>query len=248
MTFALCFMTQFVALYLIDRLRVTSSQTQLMLIVGPMVAQLLVLGAWGAAADRMGKKPVLVIAGAGLVPVGLGWLLVGPDKLWLGYLLLAAAAALWTGVEVANFNLVLGMAGGKRDQNGGDTREPGRDDAAGGTAYVATNSVIVNIAGCLGGLAAGCIAQGLKDWSWQPVLGSKTFTSYDVLFIISGVLRLVSVVVFLPHLYEPGAKSVAETLRFITANLYAAAHNLVATPVRLVTRLRAEQDLPQPQV
>ena len=259
MTFALCFMTQFVSLYLIQQLGVTSSQTQLMLIAGPMLAQLLVLGAWGAAADRMGKKPVLVIAGAGLVPVGLAWVLVGPSDLWLGYLLMAAGAALWTGVEVANFNLVLGMAGGaKRDEadaaraaDGNAAAKPSpadEDDAAGGTAYVAVNSVIINVAGCFGGLAAGLIAQGLKDWSWQPIAGAKTFTSFDVLFVLSGVLRLVSVVVFLPHLSEPGAKSVGETLRFIAANLYEAACSLVAAPARRIARLRLGESEPQPEL
>ena len=235
MTFAMCFMTQFVSLYLIERLRVTSSQAQIMLIAGPMLAQLLVLGAWGAAADRMGKKPVLVIAGAGLVPVGLGWVLVGPGDVWLGYVLMAVGAALWTGVEVANFNLVLGMAGAKRDD--ADAPSDARDadaDPSGGTAYVATNSVIINVAGCLGGLAAGLIAQALKDWSWQPVAGAKTFTSFDVLFVISGVLRLVSVVGFLPYLSEPGAKPVVETLRFMAGNLCGAACNMLAAPARLM--------------
>ena len=243
MTFSLCFMTQFVALYLIERLGVTSSQTQLMLIVGPMLAQLLVLGAWGAAADRMGKKPVLVIAGAGLVPVGLAWVLVGRSDLWLGYVLMAAGAALWTGVEVANFNLVLAMAGAKRAA-AGDASADGASaadgaDANGGTAYVATNSVIVNIAGCLGGLAAGLIAQGLKDWSWQPLAEMKTFTSFDVLFVLSGVLRLASVVIFLPYLTEPGAKSVAETLRFMAAQLAEGFVHALSAPARLLARLLA---------
>ena len=69
-----------------------------------------------------------------------------------------------------------------------------------------------------------------------------------MLFVLSGVLRLVSVVVFLPHLSEPGAKSVAETLRFITANLYQAASNLVTAPVRHVARLRLGQGEPQPEL
>jgi MFS family permease len=206
MTFSLCFMTQFVSLYLIKQLRVTSLQVQLMLVVGPMLAQLVVLGAWGAAADRMGKKPVLILAGLGLVPVGLSWILVGPQHLWLCYLLLAAGAALWCGVEVANQNLVMEMAGKSR---------PG----GGGAAYVATNSVIINVAGCFGGLAAGLIAQALKDWSWHPFASLKTFTSFDVLFVISGVLRLLSVALFLPFLVEPAAKPARATLRFMAAEL-----------------------------
>jgi MFS family permease len=207
MTFSLCFMTQFVSLYALQHLHATTSQMQLMLVVGPMLAQLAVLGAWGAAADRMGKKPVLIIAGLGLVPVGLGWIFVGPSCLWLAYVLLAAGAVLWTGVEVANLNLVMESSG-----KGG-----------GGTAYVATNTVLINIAGCLGGLAAGLIAQTLKDWTWHPFATGKVFTSYDVLFAISATLRLASVVLIVPLLVEDKAKSVAETLRFLAAHLSAAA-------------------------
>jgi MFS family permease len=212
MTFALAFLTQFVALYVIERLGAGGSQSQMMLVVGPMLAQLLVLGAWGAAADRMGKRPVLIIAGLGLVPVGLGWMLVGPNCLWLGYLLMALGAALWTGVEVANLNLVMEMGGGGNSRNGAA-------DTDGGSAYVATNTVLTNLAGCLGGLAAGAIAQGLKDWSWQPAAGMKTFTNYDVLFALSGVLRLLAVAAVLPLLVEPGAKTVRETLQFLLSKL-----------------------------
>jgi MFS family permease len=213
MQFSLCFMTQFVSLYLIDRLGVRSGQVQLMLVAGPMLAQLLMLGAWGAAADRMGKRPVLLLAGIGLIPVGLGWMFVGPQHLWLAYVLLAAGTALWTGIEVANMNLVMDSAGAAAS---GSTREPGQV-TGGGTAYAATNSVIINVAGCVGGLAAGLIAQGLKDWHWEPFAGMKTFTSYDVLFTTSAVLRLAAVAIFLPHLIEPGAKSIAETARFMLA-------------------------------
>ena len=71
--------------------------------------------------------------------------------LWLGYLLSALGAALWVGVEVANLNLVLEMGSSSDDE-----------EAKGGSNYVAVNSVIVNIAGCLGGLSAGVIGQALR--------------------------------------------------------------------------------------
>lgn len=226
MQFSLCFMTQFVSLYLIQQLHVVNSSLQLMVVVAPMLAQLLVLGAWGAAADRMGKKPVLILAGLGLVPVGLGWILVGPHHLWLCYILLAAGAALWCGVEVANQNLVMELAGKSK---------PGSE--SGGTAYVATNSVIINIAGCLGGLCAGAIAQVLENWSWHPFTSLKTFTSFDVLFVISGVLRLVCVAMFLPFLHEPTAQSASATLRFMGTHLLG-----FATRFRPAKPLVAEPD------
>ena len=77
LTFAVSFMGQFVTFYLIDKIGVTGTGIQMMLLVAPMIAQLLVLPLWGNAADRMGKKPVLAIASLGLVPVGLGLVLHG---------------------------------------------------------------------------------------------------------------------------------------------------------------------------
>ncbi|HTL30783.1 MAG TPA: MFS transporter, partial [Tepidisphaeraceae bacterium] len=171
LVFAVSFMGQFVTLFMIDKLKITNTQTQMMLLVAPMLAQLVVLPVWGAAADRMGKKPVLAIASLGLVPVGLGWCLVSPSQIWLGYVLSALGAALWAGVEVANLNLVLEMAGSSTD-----------DGQKGGSNYVAVNSVIINVAGCLGGLSSGVIAQLLRNWHWDAAFfGLHTVTFYEVL-------------------------------------------------------------------
>lgn len=238
LTFAVSFMNQFVTLYLIEKVKVDNTGTQLMLLVAPMLAQLLILPVWGKMADRVGRKPMLVIAALGMVPIGLGWCFVTQDNPWLGYLLSAGGAALWTGVEIANFNVVLEMSGA--------------DPKKGGSSYVAVNSVIINIAGCLGGLAAGLIAQHLKDWSWQPLEGFKAFTYYDVLFVLSAALRLAAVVVFLPFVHEPAARSTFYAIRFMGSNLYNNVHGAALGPVRMLkvvlsqrerrSRVRGEND------
>src|SRR5688572_23472802 len=226
LVFAISFMGQFVTLYFIDKLKITSVQTQLILLVAPMLAQLAVLPVWGHAADRMGNKPVLAIASLGLVPIGLGWCFMNRDMLWLGYVLSAAGAALWTGVEVANFNVVLEMAGS------GAADDP---EKTGGSNYVAVNSVIINLAGCFGGLASGALAQSLRTWNWHiGALGLGTITFYELLFAISGVLRLLAAVIFLPHLHEPQARPTHEALRFMTANIYNNLFNAVLLPLRMM--------------
>src|SRR5688572_6567799 len=226
LVFAISFMGQFVTLYFIDKLKITSVQTQLILLVAPMLAQLAVLPVWGHAADRMGNKPVLAIASLGLVPIGLGWCFMNRDMLWLGYVLSAAGAALWTGVEVANFNVVLEMAGSA------DADDP---EKTGGSNYVAVNSVIINLAGCFGGLASGALAQSLRTWNWHiGALGLGTITFYELLFAISGVLRLLAAVIFLPHLHEPQARPTHEALRFMTANIYNNLFNAVLLPLRMM--------------
>ena len=231
LTFAVSFMGQFVTFYLMDRVGVTGTGVQLMLLVAPLVTQLLVLPVWGHAADRMGKKPVMAIAALGLVPVGLGWCFMGPGMTWLGYALSVGGAALWTGVEVANLNFVLEFSGSAEGEHGG-------------SSYVAMNSVIINIAGCLGGLSAGIIAKLLKDWHAELAIpGLHTVTFYEVLFALSGVLRLVAAAAFLPALREPNARSTGETIRFMSSNIYHNLFNAVLMPLRMI-RVRAHEPVP----
>jgi len=227
--FAFVPMGQFLTLYAMDRASLNNRDVQLMMLVLPMVAQLIVLPVWGRAADRMGKKPLLVVATLGLVPVGVGWCFMTRGSIWVGYVLASLGTALWTGVEVANLNLVLGMSGSSDD-------DP--KSTSGGTAYHAVNSVILAMAAVVGGLAWGGIAQGLKDWQWTPVAGWKTLTSFDVLFVVSGGLRLVAVVVFLPHIHEPEARPTREAARFMWAGLYNNLFNAMMTPLRVIRARR----------
>ena len=240
LTFAVNFLGQFSTLYLLEQVGASNMGTQMILVVAPMLAQLLVLGVWGRAADRMGKKPLLVLASAGLVPVGIGWCFVTAHQIWLAYLLSGLGAALWTGVEVANLNLVLETSGSADKQQGG-------------SSYAAVNSVIINIAGCLGGLAAGLIAQAMGNWHWHPSFAWKTFSFYDVLFALSGVLRLAAVIAFVPLLHEPAARPAREALRFITAGLAGLLITTTSQPLRMLglsrrsrPKARPPHPLPQP--
>jgi hypothetical protein len=174
----------------------------------------------------------MAIASLGLVPVGLGWCFMGPGSYWLGYALSIAGAALWTGVEVANLNYVLQFSGSDNGENGG-------------SAYVAVNSVIINIAGCFGGLSAGLIAKFLKDWHWNPgIPGIASIGFYEILFALSGVMRLLAAVVFLPQLVEPHAGSTVEALRFMTANIYNNLFNAILAPLRFLRLHDREKNLP----
>jgi MFS family permease len=236
LTFAVTFTGQFVIFYLMDKVGVSGTGLQMMLLVAPMLAQLLVLPIWGHATDRMGKKPVLAIASLGLVPVGLGWCFMGPGMQWLGYVLSVGGAVLWTGVEVANLNFVLEFSGSEKGENGG-------------SSYVAVNSVIINIAGCMGGLMSGVIAKLLKDWHWEPaILGITSITFYEVLFVTSAMLRLAAAALFLPHLVKHKARGTAQTVRFIAANvgqnligaIWMPLRMLKAAPMRMARPLRQQ--------
>jgi hypothetical protein len=130
---------------------------------------------------------------------------------------------MFTGIEIANFNLVIELSGS--DGDGG---------AKGSSSYVAVNTIVINLAGLLGGLASGAIAQAMGDWHWRPAGAFKTFNYFDVLFALSALLRLAAVVIFLPNIHEPSARPSVETLRFMTGNIY---NNLIGAamqPIRII--------------
>jgi MFS family permease len=224
LVFAVSFMGQFITLFLIQKLNVSNTGTQLMLLAVPMLAQMAVLPMWGRVVDRMGKKPALVIAALGLVPVGMGWCLMNSGAIWLGYLLSAMGAALWVGVETANLDLILefGSSG---------------DDEGGGTSYVAVNTVILNIAGFLGGISSGIVATWLRDWTWDTGISwLAPFSYFEALFFISAMMRLMAVVVFLPHVHEHDARPTLVALKFMTGNFYNNLNSFVSQPLKLLRR------------
>ena len=81
-----------------------------------------------------------------------------------------------------------------------------------------------------------------RDWHWNPgILGLTNWSFYEILFAGSGVLRFAAVVLFLPRIHEHGCGSTAETLRFMTANIYNNLFNAMLTPLRLISNATAPE-------
>lgn len=228
--FAVAGQAQFVNKYLVDELKLQSTQVQMIVLVGPLLAQLFVLPLWGRTIDRFGKKPAMLIATLGLVPIGAGWVLIGQGQIWPAYALAILGSVLWTGVDVANFNLVIELSGTDRDGKGG------------GSAYTAVNGVILNVAGCLGGLFYGVVADQLEGLHFQTGL-YKPVTYYEILFAVSAVLRLVAIFPML-KMKEPEAEPTLDALRFMAGSLYNNVVGAVTLPGRLFVRKSDEEDSP----
>ncbi len=221
---------QFVNKYLIEHLKISSTQTQMIVLVTPLLTQLIVLPIWGHAIDRFGKKPAMILAVLGIVPVGIGWVLMNSGQAWLGYVLACVGAAWWTGVEVANFNLVLELSG---------TQSNGK---SGGSAYLAVNSVIINVAGMMGGLFYGVVAENLVHFSYDTGLSwLQPLSFYEVLFAISAVLRFAAVIPLL-RVDEPESKPAVDLLRFMAGNLYNNVAGAVLLPTKLIRRDENDDD------
>lgn len=221
--FAVVPMGQFATLYLIEELNFKSRDVQLMLLVAPMLGQFFVTPIWGRMADRVGRKPMLALSSLLLVPVGFGWALMNFGHIWLGYVLAVAGAMLWVAVEIANFNLVLEMSGSD------DTGTAGR-----GSGYTSVNSVILAVAGTLGGLGAGWLMTSLHHVEFTLGFESlaRPFGNYEILFAASAVIRLIATLTLLPRVHEPEAGTTREAIEFMTDNLYDNVRGVVFEPVK----------------
>jgi MFS family permease len=215
-TFSVGFVGQFIWLYLFDVAKLSNAQANLMLITIPMVASLVSVPVWGRLIDKIGRKPVLIIAGIFVVQGGIVWLLVSRDAWFPGYLVVLIASFAWPGVDLASSNILLGMS-----------------ERRSGSAYVAINSIVVAIAGTASGIFGGVVAHYLRDWHGS--FFGLPLTYHAVLFFISGVLRAASLL-WLPGVEEPRAFSAREAFRFMAVNMYSNLQETLYVPVRLFGR------------
>ena len=220
LTFSTGYIGQFAWLYAFDVLKATNTQANLLLITGPLIVALIGLPFWGRMIDRLGRKPVALIAGAGVIHGGAVWVLVTKDHIFPGYLGVLLAAFAWPGVDLASYNILLGLVGLRRG-------------AGQNTAYVAVNSVVVAIAGTLSGLFGGALAKGLAGW--QGTFFGVLLTYHGILFLISAVFRLAALF-WLRGIEDPKAFSARDAMRYMAADMYSNLQSTMVTPVRLAGR------------
>lgn len=227
------FLGQYVWLFVFDGAGVSALQANLMLIAVPMVLRAIAYPVWGRLVDRLGKKPVMLIAGTMFIFGPAGWLLVTPELIWPGYLLTLISPLCYPGLEIANFNFMLDLAETRKGQRGG-------------SAYVAVNSIIVGIGGAISGLLGAVIAGALPDFRVEWVLdvpwlmgfeagAAVVITYHGVLFLLSMGFR-VGALVWATTLHEPRAAGTREALRYMTASLYSNVRQGMLMPTRVVGR------------
>ncbi|MFA7235374.1 MAG: MFS transporter [Phycisphaeraceae bacterium] len=223
LTFSIGYIGQFVNLYLLDvvvkDLPNKYFVMNVMMVAIPLLCYVLSVGFWGKLIDRFGKRPVAILSGLMTVNGAVAWVFVTPEHWMLGYLVVLLVTTAWPGLDLANFNILLGLS----ESRGGERI---------GSAYVAINSVVVAIAGTLSGLFGGAVAESLGA-DWRIVIFHWPVTYHGVLFLISGVLRA-ACLFFLIGLHEEGATSTRDAARYMAANIYSNIQQAILMPTRIV--------------
>lgn len=218
---------QYLWLYLFDVVKVSNRSANAMLIAIPLIGFALAFPIWGRMIDRVGCRPVLVIASMISSLGGIGWLFVQPDLIWPGYLLVFFSLLAWPGVESANFNMLLGLAGSSK----------------GGGAYVACNAAAVGAGGIISGIGAGFLAGQFVESRWQLPVLNIVVTYHSIIFILSFVLRF-SAIFFALKIHEPRAHPTQEVVRYMSTTLHSNLRSMVMLPNKIVNQMvrRAYRD------
>jgi len=209
---------QFTWLYVFDVVKASNFMANLLLIAFPQLVALSSMPLWGRMIDRLGRKPVAIVSLIGMVNGSVAWMFVAEGRLFPGYFGVLLAAFFWPGMEVASYNILLGLV----------QRKAG---AARNTAYAAINSVVVAVAGFASGIIGGVVAQQWKDW--HGVWVGIPVTYHAILFLSSSLLRVVGVLA-ITRIEEPKAFSTRAAFRYMAGEMYSNVQGVLQMPLRLV--------------
>ena len=136
------------------------------------VARMLASPLFGAAIDRVGCRKVLLFCGVGVAIDPALWLFANPHTLWPLALDAALGGALWAGLNQATFQLPLRIA-------------PRRNRAFHLAAFSTAGGLAFALCSALGG----ALAQALPE---AIAVGGHALCSYEVLFLVSAMARLLA--------------------------------------------------------
>jgi len=220
MTVSVAVVGQFCWLYVFDVVGMSNMQANMMLVTYPMIAALFSVPFWGRMIDRLGRKPVAMIATACVIHGGAIWVLVRHDHIMPAYLGVLLAAFAWPGVDLSSYNIMLGLI--RRHRTGVQN-----------TAYLALNSVVVASTGAVSGLLGGALGAWLKDWRGE-FLGLP-MTYHCILFLISMVFRGLALL-SLRGIDDPRSFTARQAIQYMAADMYSNIQGTLMIPVKLAGR------------
>lgn len=224
----------------------------LFLVVVPLTG-IVSSGWWGKAIDRFGRKPILVIAGAGSVINIIPWLIASPNLPNSASLVTAingvagvvgslAGHGDWTWVDIhtptTSYMICLGatIVGGVAGTGIGLAQTSivlGFSDGQGRSTYIAVASILSSVGGIFGGLFGGYLAKLLEHLHGDPIRwGPLLWNNWHVLFAIVVATRALTLLL-LWRMPDPGATMTRDVLRVVRSNISNNVMSVLFYPLRI---------------
>ena len=193
------------------------------------LANLLTLPTWGRLCDHYGYKPVIAICAGGKALFAVLWLFTSPSTVWL-YVLIHMFGAFDAGLIIGVQNLIYKTVPYDRR-----------------ALFIAVDGSVVGVAATFAPLLGGILAGLLQNM--QVSIGSLSIEHFKFLFLLSFVIRLVSIPL-LRRVPEPEAARPVDVIRvllpFRDIDIFEGFQEMVQlflAPVRFIRdRVGAERD------
>jgi len=205
--------------YMLENMRMTNFEITVSCQIVSNLFLVLAVSRWGVALDSYGSRPVLTV-GAFLTSFApFFWTLIGPRMVWAVALVNVLSGATYVAIDLGAQNLFMA-------QSKGENR----------SMYIALYFFFTQLLGlALGSAVGGWLLDNVmyRVEAYHLVILGTPISRYNVLFMISGILRLITVFFLLPGIHEEGAASASDV-----ANDMARAVRRYAREVRITMHRR----------
>jgi len=174
--FGIMLSAPFTVVYVLDTLRADYIWISIFAVLGG-VAGIIVQRGWGMFSDRYGHRVVMIISAFGTVPAILLW--IPATAAWMLIPVEVFSGAMWAGFSLSYYNYMLEIS-------------PSRSRAV----FAAMFSVVIGVTGIVGPIVGGLL---VNRFTTTALFG---LTEYRVLFLVTGLIRLMSGVLFMLFLAE----------------------------------------------
>lgn len=186
---------------------------------------ILCISRWGAAIDRYGNKPVFLVAALFTAITPFWWIRVAASMLPLIFFANAWSGGTYCAVDLTIQNLFMAQA-----------------KPVNRSMYFAVYFIFTQLFGlAFASFAGGALLDGplaMVDAAKISLMGVP-FTKYNALFVISGLLRLLSTLTLLPTIDETGCQRVGDMLKDAWRGCLRSVHGLFSAIRAKFIRKRA---------
>ena len=180
----------FYGVYMIDILKVDFSAIT---IFGTFAtfATLIMMKIWGPIADKLGNKPIIIVAGLVMVTVPFIWILAVPGVYYIPVMLAhILTGAFMAGAGLSQFNILIKLS-----------PQEGR------SVYLALFAAITGIFGAVSPILGGALSNVMKDISFTAA--GYTVSNLHIIFLISALVQGLTIFFILKVKEEGAATPVA---------------------------------------